>query len=307
MAVRSDSRQRLLSRSQQGDASRCGMSSIGYGIKPGGIDEAAAEPPLPADRERFERREIEETVEINVEPTTTNETDAATDLLALGTERRSVFTADPVSNGKTSTYANAATSVLHEYRSYDGLAGPDPRTVNTGVVADGLVRIIEVERPMLAKRAYDMYLRGCSIRRLGGELKDTMNKALMSAIRQGRVISENEPGKLGLIFSTVRIKDSPTVRPRRRGSRTFEEIPPDEVRYVARQVLEPSHAKWGSDEHLRAILEAFDLKRLTTQVGTALLELLDEEEKPTCRSLPIEGGLSHGPTTTSADQADLRS
>ncbi|MDP2826652.1 MAG: hypothetical protein Q8O52_28690 [Sulfuritalea sp.] len=31
----------------------------------------------------------------------------------------------------------------------------------------------------------------------------------------------------------------------------------------------------GSDEHLRAVLEWFDLKRLTTQVGTTLLEILD--------------------------------
>ena len=31
---------------------------------------------------------------------------------------------------------------------------------------------------MLAKRAYDIYLRGCGIRRMGGELKRTMNRAL---------------------------------------------------------------------------------------------------------------------------------
>ena len=31
----------------------------------------------------------------------------------------------------------------------------------------------------------------------------------------------------------------------------------------------------GSDEHLRAVLEYFDLKRLTTQVGTTLLEILE--------------------------------
>ena len=35
--------------------------------------------------------------------------------------------------------------------------------------------------------------------------------------------------------------------------------------------------KCGSDEHLRAILECFDLKRLTTQVGTSLLEFLTVE------------------------------
>ena len=31
--------------------------------------------------------------------------------------------------------------------------------------------IIETQGPMIAKRAYDIYLRGCGIRRLGGELK----------------------------------------------------------------------------------------------------------------------------------------
>jgi very-short-patch-repair endonuclease len=277
------------------------------GIKPGGIDEAAVEPPAPAYRERFERPEIEEAVEIDPEPITAEETEAATDLHALDTDQQRSTGADTISNGKMPTFENTAVPLLDEYRSYDGAAGPDPRTVSTGVVADGLVRIIEVEGPMLAKRAYDIYLRGCSIRRLGGGLKSTMNKALMSAVRQGRVISKNELGKTGLVFSTVRIKDSPAVKPRRRGSRTFEEIPPDEVRYIARQVLESAQFEWGSDEHLRAILEAFDLKRLTTQVGTALLEILDEKEKRTGRSLPIEGSLFLGPITTSAHERDLHS
>jgi very-short-patch-repair endonuclease len=268
------------------------------GIKPGGIDEAAAEPPAPADRERFERREMEEPVEIDPELTATNGTDEAIDL-PLATEERSPVTADPVGNGKTPTFENTVTFLLDEYHSYEGIAGPDPRTVSTGVVADGLVRIIEVEGPMLAKRAYDIYLRGCSIRRLGGGLKSTMNKALMSAVRQGRVVSKNEPGKTGLIFSTVRMKDSPAVRPRRRGSRTFEEIPPDEVRYIARQVLEASHVKWGSDEHLRAILEAFDLKRLTTQVGTVLLEILEGKDKHAHQSIQIETQIETRPGPSS--------
>lgn len=220
--------------------------------------------------------EIEEAVENVPELTATNGTEAETDLPAFGTEGRS----DPVSNGKTPPFDNAAASLLSEYHSYEGIAGPDPRAVSTGVVADGLVRIIEVEGPMLAKQAYDIYLRGCNIRRLGGGLKSTMNKALMSAIRQGQVISKNDPGRTGLIFSTVRVKNSPDVKPRRRGSRTFEEIPPDQVRYIARQLLQWDHFEWCSDEHLRAILEAFDLKRLTTQVGTALLEILGKEDGP---------------------------
>ncbi len=131
---------------------------------------------------------------------------------------------------------------------------------------------------MLAKRAYDIYLRSCGIKRLGPELKSTMNKALSSAIRQGNVISENEPGVSGLLFSTVRSKGSPAIRLRCRGPRTFEEIPPAELRAASKLVFEKLHLESGTDEHLRAILEYFDLKRLTAEVGTTLLEILDRPE-----------------------------
>jgi hypothetical protein len=112
---------------------------------------------------------------------------------------------------------------------------------------------------------------------IGAEPFD-MNKALSSAIRQGNVISENDSGGSGLLFSTVRIKGSPPVRLRCRGSRTFEEIPPAELRAASKLVSETLHLETGTDDHLRAILEYFDLKRLTAQVGTTLLEILDRRE-----------------------------
>ena len=49
-----------------------------------------------------------------------------------------------------------------------------------------------------------------------------------------------------------------------------------ELRAAARCISDTPSLKSGSDEHLRAILELLDLKRLTTQVGTRLLEILDE-------------------------------
>jgi hypothetical protein len=254
-----------------------------FGIKPGGIDKVAGEPPPPAESQSFERREVEEIIRIT--PIPTNTSDGANtpdrDLHATGIEREQIELdqIDPEGRHESARTKQPINSPLAEYVTYNGLAGPDPRTVNVSPVADGLCRIIEVEGPMLAKRAYDIYLRGCGIKRLGGELKSTMKKALMSAIRQGRVISENEPGETGLIFSTVRIKVSPPIRPRRRGPRTFEEIPPGELRYIGQHVLESGHVESGSDEHLRAILDIYGLKRLTTQVGTMLLEILDREDK----------------------------
>ena len=45
--------------------------------------------------------------------------------------------------------------------------------------------------------------------------------------------------------------------------------------------LENERLEPGTDAHLRAILEYFELKRLTTQVGTTLLEILDRPEAST--------------------------
>jgi hypothetical protein len=110
---------------------------------------------------------------------------------------------------------------------------------------------------------------------MGHELKRTMNKALAHAIRQGCVVSEDEAAKRGLLFSVVRAKGSSPIRLRTRGSRAFEEIPPSELQLVAKYLLKRESLVRGSDEHLRAVLEYYDLKRLTTQVGTTLLEILE--------------------------------
>lgn len=248
------------------------------GIRPGGIDEAAAQPPPPADRQDIERMEVDEVIPGNASPA-----DADVGSESADADSRPVIEEQREFDGNgwraPPSVSRSSDALLADYVAYGGPAGSDPRTVSSGVVADSLCSIIEAEGPMIAKRVYDIYLRGCGIRRLGGELKSTMNKALASAVHQGRVVSENEPGKSGLILSTVRSKGSPSVKLRCRGPRTFEEIPPGELRAVGRYLSEARHLSSGSDEHLRAILECFDLKRLTTQVGTTLLEILDRRNE----------------------------
>lgn len=164
-----------------------------------------------------------------------------------------------------------------DYVEYAGLPGDDPRSVNAHRVAEGIVRIVEIEGPVIAKRACDIYLRGCGIKRMGHDLKSTMKKAIANAIRQQRLVYENETTERDLLFSVVRLNGSPPIKLRTRGPRSFEEIPPSELQVVARYLLERHSFPSGSDEHLRAILERFDLVRLTTQVGTTLLEILERK------------------------------
>ncbi len=164
------------------------------------------------------------------------------------------------------------------YVEYRGSISVDPRSIEVGTaqVAEGLLRIIEAEAPMLAKRAYDIYLHGCGIQRMGGELRKTMNKALQYLINDGHVIKEDELGKGGLMYTIVRPKGSTAVLVRSRGPRDFSEIPPSELLTVAKKLESVDSLKHGSDEHLRAILEYYDLRRLTTQVSTSLLDILDK-------------------------------
>jgi hypothetical protein len=252
------------------------------GIRPGGIDENVGEPPSPAHVQNLKAVEPEEIVRDESTPDDGAIADAPTTEEARSNSSMATVSAavQPVASGplrpdqQSEAKSGPSTHFQAQYVPYVGAAEADPRTVTTGVVADGLVRIIDCEGPMIAKRAYDVYLRSCGIRRLGGELKSIMNKALTAAIRQGRVVSVNEPGKSGIIHSTVFIKGKLEVYPRCRGPRTFDEIPPNELRAVSKYVLERNNFVPGSDVHLRAILECYDLKRLTTQVGSDLLDAI---------------------------------
>jgi very-short-patch-repair endonuclease len=241
------------------------------GIRPGGIDDAAEEPPLPAG----DGPDVETDAFIPV-----GHSAAYAGMHAgssgSGAEPDGVKMRKSNRDGRDVRFRESRLrDALADYIAFSGPAGPDPRTATLSEVADGLCQIIDIEGPMIAKRAYDIYLRGCGIRRLGGEMQGTMNSALASAIRQGQVLSNNVTSKGGLIRSTVRSKGAPAVKPRRRGPRAFEEIPPGELRAVARHVSETLGLKSCSDEHLRALAEIFELPLMTS---AALHEALNSQD-----------------------------
>jgi very-short-patch-repair endonuclease len=256
------------------------------GIRPGGSDDAAVEPPPPSGAPDIEADEaVADSQALADAAIDADPSGADAELDAAGPEELN-------GDGRSESFSLAGT-FLANYVAFSGAAVPDPRTVSVGVVADGLCQIIDVEGPMIAKRAYDIYLRGCGVKRLGGELKSTMNRALATAVRQGRVIAENAPGRSGLILSTVRSKGAPAVKPRRRGPRSFDEIPPGELRAVGEHLSDILVMTPDSDEHQRAILESFDLRRLTPQVSRAILEALNAENDDD----PADAGASRGSAT----------
>ena len=257
------------------------------GIRPGGVDESAGAPPRPKPLgyEAPENPGLDEPLSgqppspeavpptdrplDEATPTPTNGTDPipapkepmvgpqeAPDPPALGERRKRPAIPGPV---------EPSTRELAPYVAFEGPAGPDPRRASSARVAEGLCRIIDVEGPMLVRRAYNLYLSAIGIPRMGRQLKRAMNRALQRAIQQGRIAKEDELGTGGLVNSIVRVMGRPATVLRERGPRTFKEIPPSELELMARRLSHDGAIVSGSDDHSRAVLEAFDRQRLTVQ------------------------------------------
>ena len=258
------------------------------GIRPGGVDDSAAAPPPPKSI-GSQRRTVGDPDEpvsgppppelVEPLPNVPRIPDASS-TPTLVTDLRPAIRKPKVepqeepeptshsTNRPRPTTRDPGTPVLNKaapYTAFEGRAGPDPRHSTPAQVAEGLCRIIDIEGPMLARRAYNLYLHGNGISRMGRQLKRSMNRALQHAIRKGRVAKVDELGTGGLVNSIVRIKGRPAIVLRERGPRTFEEIPRSELELMARKLSKDEGFESGSNDHLRAVDEAYGLKRLTTQ------------------------------------------
>ena len=66
------------------------------------------------------------------------------------------------------------------------------------------------------------------------------------------------------------IQETPCEVLRKRGDRSLEEIPLGELFAISHLVATSSNTSIGSEEHLRAILDWLELKRLTSNAETIL-------------------------------------
>lgn len=161
-----------------------------------------------------------------------------------------------------------------EYEVFSGRPMTDPRETDAETIASGLVKIVQIEGPMLAKRAYDTYLRCCGIKRMGKDIRSLMNRALQSAVNCNAIIKEDAWNCGGSLYSIIRLPEQSEVRLRTCGGRTIDEIPPGEIRTASDKVLSASKITRESEEHLREILNFYGFKRLTDHTREKILQAL---------------------------------
>ena len=191
-----------------------------------------------------------------------------------GVEDLKEFTVNaPVRRAALRTQPKSITG-LAEYNVYVGPACCDPRSSTQKEIAEDLNRIISCEGPVQVKRAFDIYLRSCGIKRMGYELEAQLDKALDSLKRTEKILSRKYNFDHDNLRDIVWMVGRPSEVIRERGDRRLDEIPLGELSGISRMVEGAFGLKPGSEEHLRRILDALDLQRLTSNAESTLKEAI---------------------------------
>ena len=161
-----------------------------------------------------------------------------------------------------------------EYTNYAGPACHDPRCTSAAQIANDLRNIVTAEGPVQVKRAFDIYLRSCGIKRMGHDLRYSLLGAVASLKRSRTISSHKYKAKDDALSEIVWIQGTSAEVVRKRGDRSLEEIPLGELFAISQSVATTKNVEVGSEEHLRAILEVLELKRLTANAEGILNEAI---------------------------------
>lgn len=121
---------------------------------------------------------------------------------------------------------------IYPYREFNEQLTGDPEDIKATV--QSLVRIISVEGPVIAKRACDIYLRSVGIKHMDCNIKTFMHKAIQRALSTKEIESCNEMNRGDFMNCILRVFGSDPLIIRTRGNRSFQEITPSEIQFIAK-------------------------------------------------------------------------
>ena len=142
---------------------------------------------------------------------------------------------------------------LEPYIAWAAHAVPDPRRAGREAIGPALLEIVHAEGPILADRAYRLYLRAS-----GGKALTSIARAPLS----GAAFRLRQAGAIEFADGAEVLRPAGTgeVRVRELGPRTLDEVPPEEVAELMRRLRAA-----GATELWRAVLDAYGLVRMTAK------------------------------------------
>ncbi|WCB92866.1 hypothetical protein DSM104299_01566 [Baekduia alba] len=149
---------------------------------------------------------------------------------------------------------------LEPYTAWPSRAVPDPRSAGREAIGPALLEIVAAEGPILAERAYRLYVKAS-----GGKALTSIARAPLSGstfrLRQAGAIDFEEGSEV------LRPAGTPEVRVRELGPRALDEVPLREVAELMRRLRAA-----GATELPRAVLDAYGLVRMTAKAEDFLAQ-----------------------------------
>jgi hypothetical protein len=139
---------------------------------------------------------------------------------------------------------------------------------NAEEIRRGVRDIVSVEGPVLALRAYQLYVAASGGQRVSGEMRRVLNQLVYREIQTGALACVKDD-TAGMIDRTLYLPGAPQVLVRGLGGRELTEVPKSEVRSLIAQL---DLAGRSGEDINRAVLEAYGLSRL----GSRVREFLEE-------------------------------
>jgi hypothetical protein len=160
---------------------------------------------------------------------------------------------------------------LEPYTAWTPRPVPDPRTAGREAIGPVLLEIVAAEGPILAERAYRLYLKAS-----GGKALTSIARAPLSGsayrLRQaGAIEFDGDDAEL-----TLRPTGVAAVRVRELGPRTLDEVPLNEVAELMRRLRAA-----GATELPRAVLDTYGLVRMTAKAEDYLARAEELAALPT--------------------------
>lgn len=164
----------------------------------------------------------------------------------------------PVAGG--AARKGAVTVDLEPYTAWPAHAVPDPRTAGREAIGPVLLEIVDAEGPILAERAYRLYVKASGGKALTSIARAPLSGATFRLKAAGAI--EMEEGS-----EVLRPAGTAEVRVRELGPRALDEVPLREVAELMRRLRAA-----GATELPRAALDAYGLVRMTAKAEDFLAQ-----------------------------------
>jgi hypothetical protein len=149
---------------------------------------------------------------------------------------------------------------LEPYTAWSAHSVPDPRTAGREAIGPVLLEIVDAEGPILAERAYRLYVKASGGKALTSIARAPLSGATFRLKSAGAI--EMEEGS-----EVLRPAGTAEVRVRELGSRALDEVPLREVAELMRRLRAA-----GATELSRAVLDAYGLVRMTAKAEDFLAQ-----------------------------------